>query len=202
MKRESTGDRIQRAFPITSEEFLRLEKQFDNLLHFASWKLLRGNEGGLHTEQEEDIYQELRIAMLKAASYYKRQTWVEACFKVLQENVLANHGEICGKTPLIRGRFQLEVERLSDRWSGRAHHKRGASFGEHEEQELKRLIERMPERPDCDTPLVIDAQFRTYAKSIIWNHEKQMGKRIGKEKPLRAGCVSLSENQHLSGLRI
>lgn len=182
MKRESTGDRIQRAFPITNEEFLRLEKQFDNLLHFAGWKLLRGNEGGLHTEQEEDVYQELRIAMLKAASYYKRQTWVEACLESLPDSPAK--------------------QRLTDRWNGRAHHKRGASFGEHEEQELKRLIERMPERPDCDTPLVIDAQFRTYAKSIIWNHEKQMGKRIGKEKPLRAGCVSLSENQHLSGLRI
>jgi hypothetical protein len=131
------------------------------------------------SEQEEDIYQELRIAMLKAASYYKRQTWVEACLESLPDSPAK--------------------QRLTDRWDGRAHHKRGASFGECEEQELKRLVEQTSERPSPHTPLVIDATCRTYIKSIIWNHKKHLGKRISRETPLRAGCVSLSEHQFLSG---
>lgn len=52
-------------------------------------------------------------------------------------------------------------------------------------------------RPAKDRPLSIDEKFTTYAKQIVWNSQKSLGKQITREKSWRTGLVSLSEFDYL-----
>jgi hypothetical protein len=167
----TTAERLCSAFPLTTAEYEQLEDELGDLLHFIAWKFLRCNQQANHTEEEADVCQELRIALMIGAAYFKRQTWVEACFDVLPESP--------------------DVKRLKQGWDNR----KKKHFGEKHEEELADLVGRLvpaSERPSKRASLAVDGAFKGYAKSIVYNRLKQLGKRLVREKPLRVGCLSLS----------
>ncbi len=177
-------------WPISLEEYEELEKQFIKLCHKQAWILLGMNWKNNCSDEQEDIVQDLRIAMIKAASYYKRQTYIEKSFNALKTNV---------DDPFI---LRI-VNELEDLWDNRTRH--GANrqkFGEHQETILERLVKKCvpkSQRPDRNAPIVIDSKFKTYCKQITWNELKQKGKKITREKFWRTGMVSISEFDFLGG---
>jgi hypothetical protein len=151
--------------------------------------LLKRNAKNNHTDDFEDIDQDLRAALVQAGSYYKRQVYIERCFLAAQK--------------YARDGFVKHVlNELHDLWKNRTRH--GANrqkFGPHQEALLWRIVKKIVprgERPSKRDPLVIDEKFPTYCKQIIWNKQKAMGKRITREKGLRSGLASLSEHSHLA----
>jgi len=125
---------------------------------------------------------------MRAGSYYKRQTYIEACFESLN-----NHA----KEKFIK-KLLAELEQL---WLDRRRH--GANrqkFGEFQEVILDRLVKKhvpKKDRPDRSASLRFDVKFCTYAKQILWNSQKSLGKKITREKSWRTGLVSLSEFDYL-----
>ena len=177
------------SFPITSEEYNELDRRFGKLCFYASWQLKKKNSNNNQTNEPEDDVQELRIALIRAGSYYKRQTYIEECFVSLEKYV----------NDLFIRNMVVQLHQL---WEDRRRH--GASrqkFGLFQELILDRLVKKyVPKvfRPRRDQPLRIDAKFTTYCKQIVWNEQKSLGKKITREKALRTGMVSLSEYDHLT----
>jgi hypothetical protein len=175
-------------YRITDEEYLELHKQFSRLCWKAAHELKRKNSRNNYTDDAEDIYQELVAAMLRAGSYYKRQTYIEKCLALAEEHA---------NDPFLK----YVVTSLTDLWKNRTRH--GANrqkFGPFQEQILERIVRKVvPKdgRPNKKDSLLIDAKFRRYCKAIVWNGLKSMGKRITREKPIRSGQVSLSEYDYL-----
>jgi hypothetical protein len=62
-------------FKINSEEFKELEEKFGQLCLYASWQLMSNNSRNNHQLDVEDIKQELLMSVIRAGSYYKRQTY-------------------------------------------------------------------------------------------------------------------------------
>jgi hypothetical protein len=179
---------ITNKFPITTEEYNVLEKKFGKLCHYASWQLKKKNSNNSVTNDPEDDVQELRIALMRAGSYYKRQLYIESSFEALDK--------------YVNDKFiKVLVGELKQLWTDRRRH--GANrqkFGEFQETILDRLVSKhVPKnvRPNRDNHIKIDAKFSTYAKHIIWNAQKSLGKQITREKSWRTGLVSLSEFDHL-----
>jgi uncharacterized phage-associated protein len=180
VKKKSIFDK----FPIHKDEYQELEKVFGQLCHYAAWQLLKRNVKNNHTDEFEDIDQDLKLALVQAGSYYKRQVYIEQCFTVAQN--------------YAKDVFVKEVlKELSSLWKNRTRH--GANkrkFGFHQEVLLDKIVKKLvpkAERPSRKTSLIIDDKFPTYCKQIIWNKQKTMGKRITREKSLRSGMTSLSE---------
>jgi hypothetical protein len=142
------------------------------------------------TNEPEDDVQELRIALLRAGSYYKRQTYIESCFVALEGRVNDKFNKL-----ILKQLNQLWVDR-------RRHGANRQKFGEFQELILDRLVKEYiseEDRPKKDASLSIDTKFSTYAKQIIWNAQKSLGKQITREKSWRTGLVSLSEFDYLGG---
>lgn len=185
---KQTLENIVHAFPITYDEYEVLDKKFGKLCHYAAWELKRKNAQNAATNDPEDDAQELRIALVRAGSYYKRQTYIESCFVSLKKHV--------------RDKFiRKMVKALMKLWDDRRRH--GANrqkFGVYQELMLDRLVRRhvpKTERPDKSASLRMDVKFTTYCKQIVWNAQKSLGKKITREKPFRTGLVSLSEYDYL-----
>lgn len=180
--------RITDSFPISNEEYMDLEKAFGQLTKYASWQLLRKNAKNNHTDDFEDINQELTMSLIRAGSYYKRQVYIERCFDVAKKHV---------KDIFIS---QL-VEGLENLWRNRTRH--GANrqkFGSFQEDLLYRIVKKFVpprEKPKKDMPLKIDTKFSTYCKAIAWNAQKSLGRKITKEKSIRSGIASLSDFDYL-----
>lgn len=179
---------IMEAFPVSTEEYNKLESEFGNLCHYAAWQLYKKNNRNNLTDDQEDIVQELRIAIIRAGSYYKRQTFIESSFESLQ--------------PYLNDPFLKKVyEELLSLWHRRTRH--GANkqkFGYFQEELLKMLVNRyvpVANRPSSLMPLNIDRKFTTYCKHIAWNAQKLMGKKITREKSWRTNLVSISEFDYL-----
>lgn len=136
----------------------------------------------------DDFQQELMLSVLRAGSYYKRQMYIDASFQTLSQKSL---GDFSG----------LVLRELEVLWQNRTRH--GANrqkFGEYQEQILDKLCALYLdefEKPAKDRPLVFDSKFFTYCKQIIWNAQRNLGKKITREKPLRSGQVSLSDHDYL-----
>lgn len=179
-----TLETIVNKYHITTEEYNLLEKKFGKLCHFASWQLKKKNSQNSMSYDPEDNVQELRIALIRAGSYYKRQCFIEACFESLK---------VYAKDKFIK----LIVKQLESLWIDRKRH--GANrqkFGDFQEVILEMLVKKhvpKDKRPSMDMPLKIDLKFATYCKQIVWNAQKNLGKQITKEKSWRGGMVSLSE---------
>lgn len=196
MKKKKTLETIVSKFPITEDEYSQLDKKFGNLAHYAAWQLKKKNSQNNHTNDPDDDVQELRIALMRAGSYYKRQTYIEACFMVLHNN--------CSWTVYSKkGKFLRKiVTELEQLWLDRRRH--GANrqkFGEFQEIILDRLVKKhvpKKERPDRSACLRFDLKFQKYAKQILWNSQKSLGKKITREKSWRTGLVSLSEFDYLA----
>lgn len=173
---------------VTPEEFKKLDKAFGQLCYYAAWQLSRKNTKNNHQNDLEDFYQELVFSLLRAGSYTKRQAYIKSSLSSCAEHV---------KDPFCK----TVLDNLQNLWDNRTRH--GANrqkFGPRQEKMLDKLVEKVvPEeqRPKKDRPLEIDAQFSRYCKQIVWNQQRSMGKKITREKPLRAGMVSLSEFSYL-----
>jgi len=188
---EALGGPVQsivKEFPITEEEFLELDSEFGQLAHYAAWQLKKRNSNNNHTDEQEDVAQDLKIALLRAGSYYKRQTYIENCFSILEET--------------LKDKFIKEIlNELIDLWNNRTRH--GANrqkFGEYQQQIMEQLVAKYVKsenRPQKTTPLEMDAKFIRYCKQINWNQQKAIGKKITREKSWRNGLVSLSEFDYL-----
>lgn len=179
------------AYPITSEEYSVLENKFEKLCHYQSWQLLRKNSKNNHTNEEEDVVQEMRLALISSACYYKRQVYIEKCLEAVFK--------------YVNDYFVLQiVNELNDLWKNRTRH--GANrqkFGEYQESVLFDIVNNyvpLSDRPDRNSPLVLDKKFNTYCKAITWNKQKSIGKKITKEKSFRAGMTSLSEFDYLASI--
>lgn len=181
---------IHNSFPVTEEEYLILDKKFGELCEYQAWQLIKKNTRNNHTDSQEDIAQDMRIALLRAASYYKRQCYIEECL------------ELCKKTAkdeVVRS----VVKQLSSLWKNKTRH--GANkqkFGPHQEKMLDKLVKSLvtpKQRPNRKSPLKMDSKFITYCKAITWNAQKSLGKKITREKSIRTGMVSLSEYDYLGG---
>ena len=70
---------ICESFPITNPEYLNLESEFGQLTKYAAWQLLKKNAKNNHTDDFDDINQELLMSIIRAGSYYKRQIYIEQC---------------------------------------------------------------------------------------------------------------------------
>ncbi len=180
---------ICESFPVTSEEYKELEYEFGKLAKKASWELLRKNHKNNHTDEFDDINQELIMSMLRAGSYFKRQVYIEQCLEVAK-----NHA---------KDGFLLHIlEELENLWNNRTRH--GANrqkYGPLQEEMLERIVKKYVAkkyRPDKKSNLLIDKKFSTYCKTIVWNAQKSMGRKITREKSLRTGQVSLSDFEYLT----
>lgn len=179
---------IYKNFPITSDEYLLLEKKFGQLCYYAAWQLTRKNSGNNHQCDLDDFQQELMLAVLRAGSYYKRQVYIDKSFSMLGSKKL---DKVC-KTML---------DELCQLWRDRTRH--GANrqkFGDHQESLLKQFCVSFlndEEIPDIKKNLVFDTKFFTYCKQIVWNAQRNLGKKITREKPIRSGQVSLSDHDYL-----
>jgi hypothetical protein len=179
---------IAERFPITESEYELLDDKFGQLANYAGWQLIKKNNRNNHTDSHEDIAQELRIALLQAGSYYKRQVYIERCLQLCEEHV--------------DDAFTQEVvKQLRYLWKNKTRH--GANkqkYGPHQEAVLERLVRHYvpPKlRPSRRAPLKIDSKFTTYCKAITWNRQKALGKKITREKTIRANSVSLSQFDYL-----
>lgn len=177
-------------FQITNEEYLELEEEFGKLTKYASWQLLRKNAKNSHTDDFDDVNQELIMSLIRAGTYYKRQVFIERCFEVAKKFV----------NDYFLAKLLAELETL---WQNRTRH--GANrqkFGQYQERLLENIINKVvPKdlRPNKTDRLQIDTKFSTYCKAIAWNAQKSIGRKITKEKSIRNGCCSLSEYNYLAG---
>jgi hypothetical protein len=176
------------SFPISNEEYMALEKDFGKLTKYESWELLRKNAKNNHTDDFEDINQELLMALMRAGSYYKRQVYIEKCLEISKEYVKDN--------------FIVKIlDELQNLWDNKTRH--GANrqkFGPTQEAMLATIVSRYvpySARPKKNSLLEIDTKFATYAKAITWNEMRRLGRKITKEKSIRAGVVSLSDFDYL-----
>jgi hypothetical protein len=180
---------IQDSFPVTEEEYAILDKKFGELCEYQAWQLIKKNTRNNHTDNQEDIAQDMRIALLRAASYYKRQCYIENCIDLCRKHV---------KDDVLKS----VLKQLMNLWKNKTRH--GANkqkFGPHQEKMLDKIVKCVvptKERPNRKEPLRIDSKFCTYCKAITWNAQKSLGKRITREKSIRTGMVSLSEYDYLA----
>ena len=190
------------SYPITSDEYTILEEKFGQLCHYQSWQLLKNNTRNNHTNEEDDIAQEMRLALIRSACYYKRQVYIEKCLNSIGSYIDTKPGEVRIFKSTIDDEFTAKVvEELANLWANRTRH--GANrqkFGPHQEAMLFAIVKKhvsKSERPDRTEPLVLDSKFNTYCKAITWNAQKSIGKKITREKSWRTGLVSLSEYDYL-----
>ena len=176
-------------FPITEAEFANLDKSFGKLCFYAAHQLQKKNTRNNYTDDFDDINQELQLSIIRAGSYYKRQIYIEKCLNVALEFT-------------DNDKFMMRlVNKLFDLWANRTRH--GANrqkFGPYQEALLEKIVKLYvpkEKRPAKDAPLQIDTKFTTYCKAIVWNGQKNMGKKITREKAIRTGQVSLSEFDYL-----
>src|ERR1700677_2960542 len=163
-------------FAVTNEEYNILMKKFQDYIHFISWQLIRANVKNNHTDEEEDITQQLYIAVLRTVRYYKRQVYIESCFEVIEKYAKDHFSKS----------LLLELMILwSDRKKHGAHTKK---FGDHQEMILDYLIRccvPVKQRPNKYQSLVIDEKFTRYMKSILWNDSRSQGRKITRGIGLR-----------------
>jgi len=180
-------------FPITNEEYEELDKQFGRLSLYQAWQLYFKNSRNNHTDEHEDIVQDLKISLLTAGSYFKRQTYIERCLRLCHNYVTDTF-------------ILLVLDALQDLWDNKTRH--GASrqkFGEHQEKLLENIVKRFvpnSQQPSRREPLNINSKFKTYCKSISWNRLKAIGKKITKEKVIRGSAISLSDFDYLANTGI
>ena len=175
-------------FSVSEDEWVLLQDKFEALCHFQAWQLLKKNTKNNHTNDFDDVAQELRMHLLIAGSYYKRQVYIERCLETAKK--------------YAEDKFmRFVLNELCELWANRKRH--GANrqkFGPFQEKMLDKIVRTVVPRkyrPSKKSPLQIDSKFATYCKAIAWNCQKTLGKKITKEKPIRTGQVSISEFDYL-----
>lgn len=181
---------ITKKYPIDGAEYALLEKEYGQLCYYAAWQLYRKNAKNNHQFDLEDFQQELMIAIMRAGSYTKRQNYIIHSLNKLND--------------FAKGKVQVSlVKHLWSLWGNRTKH--GANrqkFGPYQEELLKKLSDWMLPKEEniaFNNVFVIDAKFSRYAKQIMWNEQRNIGKKITREKPIRTGQVSLNDHDYLIG---
>jgi hypothetical protein len=171
-------------FRITEKEFESLRDSFDKLCWWAAHRLKRQNSNNNYTEDLKDVHQELLMSLLEIGSYQKRQIYIEKCFVLVRK--------------YVTDPFLLEIiDELDSLWKNRKRH--GANrqkYGTFQEKILEKIVEKavpLNLRPNKEAPLTIDSKFARYCRVSVLNRQKNIGKKITREKPIRNGQVSLSE---------
>lgn len=181
-------EKICKEWRVTEEEYFELNEEFGKLAEWQAWRLYQRNSRSSHTDDQTDIAQNIRMALIRAGSYYKRQTYIESCLKLCDEYI---------KDAFVRD-IMFSLAKL---WENRTRH--GANkqkFGPPQENVLEKLVKKyvpLRLRPRRSAKLVMDKHFFNYCKSITWNEQKSMGKKITREKVIRKDQVSLSEFDYL-----
>ena len=119
---------IQDSFPVTEEEYAILDKKFGELCEYQAWQLIKKNTRNNHTDNQEDIAQDMRIALLRAASYYKRQCYIESCIEICKKHV---EDQV----------MKSVLKQLMNLWKNKTRH--GANkqkFGPHQEKMLDKKV--------------------------------------------------------------
>jgi hypothetical protein len=183
---------IFKNYPVSTTEFDILHEKYGRLCHSISWDLIKRNGKNNHTDEQEDINQEILISLMHAASYYKRQTYIK-------ESLM-----LCEEYSKDKKFLAIMISELKDLWSNRKRHGAGKQkFGEYQEKLLDKLVKLLvpkTKRPAKDAPLKVDSSdFGPYCKSIAWNRQRCLGKKITREKSIRASAVSLSQYDYLGG---
>lgn len=176
-------------FSLSNDEWMQLHKQFHKLSCFQARSLVDRNNMGSHTDDYEDIEQEMRQHVVIAAMYHKRQCFIDDSFKVLK-------GYVKNKKD-TREFLQLEMLWVKKRTEDGVKQK----FGREQEARLQKMIDELVpegERPDPSNPLRFTEQFITYCKQITWNRIRTLGRNISKQKPIRSGLVSISSYNYLA----
>jgi hypothetical protein len=182
---------ICKEWKISSEEYEKLDIKFGKLIEHQSWDLIRRNNRTNFTDEQVDIAQNLRIALMKAGSYYKRQVYIEKCLFLCEKY----SKDLNSKKKILL---------LKDLWNNKTRH--GANkqkFGPIEEKKLELLLNKVVPKsyyPDKAASLKIDSKFIIYCKSITWNEQKTMGKKITREKSIRENSVSLSDFDYMASM--
>lgn len=174
-------------FPILDAEYVDVEKQFDKLCCAIAWDLQKKNRNNnCNVETEiEDVIQEIRIAVLEAMCYHKRQIYIDSSFVVALKYCM-------------NADVRTELLNIYDIWQNRKEHgtNRPKFEKQHEDLLEKIVMEYVPDKmlPNKNKPIKIDTEFKNYCKSIAWNRQKSIGRKITKERVIKKGIVSLSEN--------
>ena len=185
---------IFKNYPVTTDEFNILLGKYERLCHDISWDLIKRNSRNNHTDEEEDVNQEILISMMHAASYYKRQTY-------LKESLA-----LCEKYAKDTKFLAIMGAELQTLWDNRKRHGAGRQkFGAYQEKLLDKLVKLLvpaKHRPSKKAPLNLEKKeivedFGPYCKSICWNRQRALGRKITREKPMRAGMASLSQFDYL-----
>lgn len=184
---ESKITSMFKKFPILDCEYAELEKQFDKLCCMIAWDLQKKNKNNnCYVETEiEDVIQEIRIAVLEAVCYAKRQIYINDSFEIALKYCVDEK----------RRKMLLEIHEV---WENRKLFGLNMPrFERHHEDLLEEIVmETVPENclPNKNKVLKIDTEFKNYCKSILWNRQKSIGRKITKERAIKKGSVSLSEN--------
>lgn len=175
---------IDAIYRITNSEYDVLSKKLDSYAKWAAWRLIKRNTKTSHTDDWEDVYQRVLWAIVRAGAYYKRQTYIEKCFILLNE--------------YTEDEFtKMVINELEDLWKSRKRH--GANkqkFGFFQENLLDKMVKSFVPKefqPNKNSLLVFNKEFDKYCKSIICNELRSLGKSISKEKPFRDVFVSLDK---------
>jgi hypothetical protein len=186
----SSVNTIFDTYRLNNSEYQEIDVKYGRLCYKIFSELKRKNTRNNYTEELDDVLQDLRIALIKAGCYTKRQAYLQGCMKALKQHLA---------DPFL----QLVLAELERLWSRRRHH--GAHrqcFGIYQEDMLENLAEKClpPEaKPDKNAALIVDATFGRYCKAIAWNCQKNIGKKITRERSIRGGLVSLSQNDFIIG---
>lgn len=163
---------ICETYKINNDEYLALEKEFGQLTKYEAWQLLKKNAKNNHTNEFEDVHQELLWSLCRAGSYYKRQVFIESCLVrciefaggpysiELLEDIVKNSKPDSGirheaiqalervaSKPTTNTKKDLTIlilRELVDLWHNRTRH--GASkqkFGPHQEALLEKLVQKV-----------------------------------------------------------
>lgn len=176
-------------FNITNDEYKLLEDKFIKLVQYQSWQLLKKNSRNSHTDDWDDVYQKISFALVKAATYQKRQVYIESCLEVARKYAKDSF-------------LKFVLKELADLWDNRKKH--GANrqkFGTFQENLLYNIVYKLVpphERPDINRPLILNNEFATYCKSVTWNELKSIGRKITREKDIRSGQVSINDFDYLA----
>jgi len=185
---------IFKNYPVTTNEFDILLKKYEKLCHDIAWDLIKRNSRQNHTDEEADVNQEILISMMHAASYYKRQTYITESLA------------LCEQHSKDKKFLAIIVAELRTLWDNRKRHGAGRQkFGPYQEKLLDKLVKLLipkSKRPSKEAPLKLDvpevvSDFGPYCKSICWNRQRALGRKITREKPMRSQMASISQYDYL-----
>jgi len=136
-------------------------------------------------EDLQDYHSEISIGMFRAASYYKRQTFIENVFNFFSNSDILQNDDL------------IKFNKLKKKWEKKS------SFLEPDEDSLIDILEKYknycPNAPNYNSPLKFDNKFNIYCKAIIWNTSKSLGQHISKENKHKNREISLDEWKFLEG---